>query len=92
MSTTARLIVHVKPRSRETRILREPDGTFTMFVTAPAEKGKANREIVKWLAKRLGKPSSQVRLLAGLHSSLKVIEVIGMGEEEVSVRLLATGL
>ena len=84
MSTIARLTVYVKPRSKETRILREPDGTFTMFVTSPPEKEKANREIVKWLAKKLGKPSSHVRMVAGLHSSLKVIEVIGIQKEELS--------
>jgi hypothetical protein len=63
--------------SRETKLLAESDGTFTMYVAAPPEKGKANREIVKWLSKKLGKSSSQVRIVAGAYSNKKVIEILG---------------
>jgi uncharacterized protein YggU (UPF0235/DUF167 family) len=43
-------------------------------------KGKANRQIVKWLPKKLGTPSSRIRVVAGLTSSLKAIAIIGMNE------------
>lgn len=81
---TKRLSIYVKPLSRETKLLSESDGTLTMYVTAPPEKGKANREIVKWLSKRLGVSSSQVRIVAGAHSNKKVIEIIGVNDAELA--------
>jgi uncharacterized protein (TIGR00251 family) len=56
----------------------ERDGSVTMRVHAPPVKGKANREIVKWLSKKLGRPSSQIRIVSGLHSDLKIVEMLGI--------------
>jgi uncharacterized protein (TIGR00251 family) len=74
------ITVHVVPNARETGILLERDGGITMHVNAPPVKGRANREIVKWLSKKLGTPSSLIRIVAGLTSNLKVIAIIGMNE------------
>jgi hypothetical protein len=74
------ITVHVVPNANETSILLERDGGITMRVSAQPSKGKANREIVKWLSKKLGTPSSLIRIVAGLTSNLKVIAIIGMNE------------
>ncbi|MFH0848989.1 MAG: DUF167 domain-containing protein [archaeon] len=79
-----RLTVYVKPLSKETRLLSEPDGTLIMNVAAPPTKGKANREIVKWIARNLKKPSSHVRIISGLRSSTKIIEISGVDEAELA--------
>ena len=79
-----RMKVHVKAMSRETRLVSEADHSLTLHVAAPPMKGKANREIVKWLAKRLGKSSSQVRIVAGLLSNSKIIEVSEITKNEVA--------
>jgi hypothetical protein len=62
----------------------EPDGTIILHVTAPPTEGKANKEVAKCLAKKFGKPSSKVRLLAGLHSKTKIIEILDTNEAEVA--------
>jgi uncharacterized protein (TIGR00251 family) len=72
------ITVHVVPNARETKILVERDGAVTMRVHAPPVKGKANRELVKWLSKKLGTPSSRIRIVTGLTSNLKVIAVAGI--------------
>lgn len=82
-----RLTVHVKPLSSETKLLCDPDGTLTMHVAAPPAKGKANREIVKWMCKKLRRPSSHVRIVVGLHSNSKVIEILGINEEGLATAL-----
>ena len=87
MLNSVRLTVHVKPLRSETRLLFEPDGTLTMHVAAPPAKGKANREIVRWLSKRLRTSSSNVQLVAGFHSNVKVIEITGMTEPEITAAL-----
>jgi len=86
-SRSVRLTVHVKTLRSETRLICEPDGTLTIHVAAPPVKGKANREIVRWLSKRLRTPSSKVQLVAGFHSNVKVIEITGMTETEIATVL-----
>src|SRR5208283_1932474 len=86
-SKGVRLTLHVKTLRNETRLTCEPDGTLTMHVAAPPVKGKANREIVKWLSKKLRTSSSNVQLVAGFHSNVKVIEVTGMTEAEIAAIL-----
>ena len=75
-----RIVVHVVPNAKETRILMDINGSLVIRVHAPPIKGKANREIVKWLSKKLKKPSSQVRIIAGLTSNHKTLEIIGISE------------
>jgi len=87
VSNGVRLTVHVKPLRNETKLLCEPDGTLTFHVAAPPVKGKANHEIVRWLSKRLRIPSSNVQLVTGFHSNLKVIEITGMTEVEITAVL-----
>jgi uncharacterized protein YggU (UPF0235/DUF167 family) len=50
-------------------------------------KGKANRLVLKWLSKKLRTPSSNVQLVAGFHSNVKIIEIVGMNETEIAVAL-----
>jgi uncharacterized protein YggU (UPF0235/DUF167 family) len=86
-SNRVRLTVYVKTSSQKTTLVREPDGTLTLHVAAAPVKGKANREALRWLARKLRTSSSSVRLVAGFHSNLKVIEITGMNGAEVSEAL-----
>ena len=86
-----RLTIFVKPLKNETKLIVEPDGTLTMHVAAPPVKGKANREIIKWLAKKLGTQSSNVQLIAGFQSNLKTIEINGLTETEITTALRVDG-
>jgi len=51
-----------------------------MRVHAAPVKGKANRQIVRFLSKKLRIPRSKIQLLAGVCSNVKTIEIIGMNE------------
>lgn len=53
------------------------DGRIKVRVAAPAEGGKANRELILFLTRELGLPRSAVRIVAGLSARDKVIEVRG---------------
>jgi uncharacterized protein (TIGR00251 family) len=86
-SNSIRLTVNVKALRSETKLLCEPDGTITIHVAAPPMKGKANREIRKWLSQKLGISSSNVQLVAGFHSNVKVIEIKGMTDAEIAAAL-----
>jgi len=82
-----RLTVNVKPRSREDKLILEPDGTITLRIVAPPVEGKANRMVVRFLAKRLGKSHSEARIVAGLQSNVKVVEIANMSKAEISKQL-----
>ena len=82
-----RLTIQVKPRSKATELISEPDGTFTMRVSAPPIEGRANREIIKWISKKLRLSSSEVRILSGVYSNTKIIEIIGVNNIEIAEKL-----
>jgi uncharacterized protein YggU (UPF0235/DUF167 family) len=52
-------------------------------LTAPPVDGKANEAAVSFLAEALEIPRSQVRVLSGLKSRLKRIELVGVEETDV---------
>ncbi len=87
MAAAIRLTVQVKTRKSETRLFCELDGTLTMHVTATPEKEKANREIRKWLSRKLGTSTSNVQLVAGFHSNVKIIEIRGIPDLLLETRL-----
>jgi uncharacterized protein (TIGR00251 family) len=72
-----RLRVRVKPGAREEKVSREPDGSLLISVTARAQEGKANEAVVKAVARALGVPKSSVRIVSGLSSRTKTLEVPG---------------
>jgi uncharacterized protein (TIGR00251 family) len=80
MENGIRIIVYVVPNAKETRLQLEIDGSLLMRVDAPPVKGKANREIAKWFSRKLRKPSSQIRIVAGLASRTKTLEITGIDE------------
>jgi len=88
LSNHVRLSINVRSRSRENKLVIEPDGTFTLHVVAPPVEGKANTEVVRSLAKRFGKTRSQVRIVAGLRSNVKIVEIADISKAEI-LRLIA---
>jgi len=72
-----RLRIRVKPGAREEKVSREPDGSLLVSVRARAQEGKANEAVVKAVAKALRVPKSSVRIVSGLSSRTKMLEVSG---------------
>jgi hypothetical protein len=51
------------------------DGTLKVAVAAPREKGKANRELINFLAGHYGVDRKEVRIVSGHTSEIKLIEI-----------------
>ena len=79
--------VQVKAGSLETRLIIESDGTILLRVVTPPVRGAANREVVKWFAKKFQLPASQISLVSGHCSKTKVIGVSNVSKDDV-VRIL----
>jgi uncharacterized protein (TIGR00251 family) len=57
-------------------------------VRAPAQEGKANREVIAIIAETLGTPRNNVRILSGETSSLKRVLVEGENPRELVCQLI----
>jgi len=64
-------------------LVLEPDGTLTLFITALPIKGKANREVTRFLAEQLNARTSQVRIIAGLRSIVKTVDISNLSKPEL---------
>ena len=56
--------------------VRVDDGRISVGLTSRPERGKANLELVKKIAAYFNVSSSQVRIISGLKSRRKIIEII----------------
>ena len=80
-ASTLSLSVKVIPKSSKTEwvgTLEGPDGEelLKVKVSAVPEKGKANEELCHYFAKMLGLRKSQVKVVSGLTSQRKRIELV----------------
>jgi uncharacterized protein (TIGR00251 family) len=85
-----RLAVRVQPRSRSNEIAGERAGALIVKVTAPPRDGKANDAVRRLIAKRLRVPAGRVSIVRGESSRDKLVEVDGVGDEELR-RALGAG-
>jgi hypothetical protein len=79
--------VVVKHRSKRDRIGVGSGGLASVAVTSPAHDGRANRHVVKLLAKTLGVPQSAVRIVRGETARRKVIAIDALSGPEIRARL-----
>jgi uncharacterized protein (TIGR00251 family) len=70
------------PASRKNELFVD-DGGVRVKIAARAIDGKANAELVRFLAQTLGVSRSRVVLVQGTSSKHKVLEIDGLTHEEV---------
>jgi uncharacterized protein YggU (UPF0235/DUF167 family) len=83
------LRVRVTPGARETAIVGWQGDVLRVKVREKAEKGRANEAVIRLLADRLGVPPSAIVLRRGASGREKMLEVSGMGNDEMRHRLSA---
>lgn len=70
------LVVHVKPNARETRVVSQlDDHTFVISLRVPATEGRANDELVEFLADKLGIPKTFINLKRGHTNKIKQLVI-----------------
>ncbi|MBW1782113.1 MAG: YggU family protein [Deltaproteobacteria bacterium] len=80
--------VKVLPRSSKDEIVERQDDTYKIKLTAPAIEGKANKALLKLLAKRCSLPKTRIEIVSGERSRTKSIRITGLTLEQVDKRLL----
>lgn len=68
--------IRAKPSSKKEAVNVKENNTFEVFVKEKAEDNKANIAIIKLLSKHFSVSSSNIKIIKGLSSKQKVIEII----------------
>ena len=82
-----RLRIKVVPGSSRDGIAGWLGEALKICVTAPAEGGRANSAVEAILAEALGLGRGSTRVVQGKTSPRKVVEIIGLTEQQVCARL-----
>ena len=85
----ARITVRVHPRAKRTRVAGKLGDEYKLDLAAPPVDGKANQACIRFLAELAGVPASRVRIVLGLTSRTKVIEIEGVAQEVLEGKLRA---
>ncbi len=80
---TARVV----PGSSRTALAGLLGGMLKVKVTAPPEKGKANKCLVEFLAKQLGVKKNQISIVAGQTNPVKTISIADVSVEALIEKL-----
>jgi len=83
----ARLTVKVHPRARRSEITGRLGDAWKLSLAAPPVDGKANDECIRFFAVYAGVPRSRVRIVMGLTSRTKVVEIEGVPQDDLERRL-----
>lgn len=83
------LRLHVQPKASISRIVGLHDGCLKLAVASPPVDGKANKEVLRFLAGLLGVPRRDLRLKYGAQSRKKQVAVSSLSENEVRLLLEA---
>ncbi len=79
--------VKVVPGSSKTAVCGLLDDMIKIKVSVPAEKGKANKCLLEFLAKQLGVKKNAVRIISGKTSPVKHLRVSGVSAETLQKKL-----
>jgi uncharacterized protein len=83
------LAVRAQPGARRSGVVGEQNGALKVAVTAPADRGRANKALAEVLAEALGLKKAQVELVGGLTHRDKRFLVRGVPADLVRQRVQA---
>ncbi len=84
---TVGLRLYVQPKASKSRITGLHDGCLKIAVAAPPDEGKANKAVVKFLAKTFAIPARDIVVKSGLQSRRKLIVLTGVTIREMNALL-----
>lgn len=83
----AGLDIKVIPNAPKTMVVGRDGQVWRIKVAGVPEDGRANRELIHWMAESLGVPKGAVVLLKGEHARLKSVRIKGMTQDACDKRL-----
>jgi uncharacterized protein len=73
-------VIPNSPKSELIEVITDGEGekTHKIRIKAPAEKGKANKELIKFLSKQYSLPKENISIISGKTERIKLIKIIGL--------------
>lgn len=71
-----KIFARVKPNSKENRIEKQDGNNFALWVKPPAKENLANEAVVKLLSEYFDLAKSRIKIIKGLNSKSKIIEIL----------------
>ena len=68
--------IKVIPNASKNEIVEKSSDFIKVKLTATPDRGKANKELIKFLAKELGTSKSKIKIIKGERGREKIIEII----------------
>lgn len=69
------LKIKIIPKSQHTKITEMREDGFTIKLKAVPEKGRANKELIKFLSKKYKTPQASIKIIKGETSRWKTIQI-----------------
>jgi len=79
--------VYIQPRAKRTEVAGRHGSDLKIRIAAPPVDHAANEALLAFVAQRLGVSQRNVRLIAGVTSRRKVLEIEGVTAHQVEVLL-----
>jgi uncharacterized protein (TIGR00251 family) len=79
--------LRVYPNAARNELVGFSEGVWRVKISAPPVRGKANKELIAFLARKLGLKKGDLTILRGHTSRNKVVSIVGLSREEVARRL-----
>lgn len=70
-----RITVYVKTRKNESKVIKKNFAEYEVWVKSAPIKGSANKELIKTLADYFNVKTYNLRIIKGVTSSVKIIEL-----------------
>ena len=70
----AKFLITVKPGSTQEKIIKNDDGSLTIYLRAKAHDNEANDSLIKLISKTYNIPKTTIKITRGLKSRIKTIE------------------
>jgi uncharacterized protein len=70
-----RIELRVIAKAKREEVQKISENTYRIKVTAPPEKGKANKRVVELLSEELGIKKQDIRIVSGATNSRKIVEI-----------------
>lgn len=70
-----KIIVKIKPNSKENSVAKTGENEFALRVKAPAKEGRANEAVIKLLSAYFDVPKTSIAIIKGHSSKNKIISL-----------------
>ena len=87
---TCNIKLYIRPGAAETRVEGIYQDRIKIRISAPPEKGRANKELIKFIGGILSIPKSRISIISGKTSNYKEIQISPGNNKEYYDIILGT--